>query len=70
MKLRDTPHQNHNQWKEEERELWKARRGITRTVLKPVAMLTRRKDKIMQERIGRSLEGGREGGREGEEEEK
>ncbi|GAB5037357.1 Hypothetical protein NocV09_07400110 [Nannochloropsis oceanica] len=53
MKLRDSPHQNHNQWKEEELELWKARRGISRTVLKPVAMLSRRKDKIMQARIAK-----------------
>ncbi len=67
MKLRDSPHQNHNQWKEEELELWKARRGITRTLLKPVAMLSRRKDKIILARIGtsRGRKGGREGRREG-----
>ena len=65
MKMRDSPRQKHAQWKEDEMELWKARRGISRSFLKPVGMLTRRRDRLIRARMGRYEEMAMEREREG-----
>jgi hypothetical protein len=46
-------------------ELWKARRGISRSFLKPVGMLTRRRDRLIRARMGRYEEMAMEREREG-----
>ncbi|EWM24111.1 hypothetical protein Naga_100660g1 [Nannochloropsis gaditana] len=56
MKMRDSPRQKHAQWKEDEMELWKARRGISRSFLKPVGMLTRRRDRLTRARMAKGLD--------------